>query len=34
MRATLAAIGAAADLEARPEVSGLLEAFRSFKRAV
>jgi hypothetical protein len=34
MRATLAIVRAAADLEARPEVSGLLEAFRGFKGAV
>jgi anti-sigma factor RsiW len=34
MRMTLAIVGATADLEAWPELSGLLEAFRGFKRAV
>jgi anti-sigma factor RsiW len=34
MRATLAVVRATAELEARPEVSGLLEAFRGFKRGV
>ena len=32
MRATIALAGASADLERRPEVSGLLEAFRDWKR--
>jgi anti-sigma factor RsiW len=34
MRATVAIVRAAAELESRPEVSGLLEAFRTWKRAV
>jgi anti-sigma factor RsiW len=34
MRATLAIVRAAADLEARPEVWNLLEAFRDWNRAV
>jgi anti-sigma factor RsiW len=32
MRATIELAGAGADLERRPEVSGLLEAFRDWKR--
>jgi anti-sigma factor RsiW len=32
MRATIELAGASADLERRPEVSGLLEAFRDWKR--
>jgi len=32
MRTTIALAGASADLESRPEVSGLLEAFRGWKR--
>jgi anti-sigma factor RsiW len=32
MRATIALARAGADLERRPEVSGLLEAFRDWKR--
>jgi anti-sigma factor RsiW len=31
MRATIALVGATADLESRPEVTGLLEAFRDWK---
>jgi anti-sigma factor RsiW len=31
MRATIVLAGASADLESRPEVSGLLEAFRDWK---
>jgi anti-sigma factor RsiW len=31
MRTTIALVGASADLESRPEVSGLLEAFRDWK---
>jgi anti-sigma factor RsiW len=34
MRTTLAILGTTAALEARPQVSGLLEAFRGWKRAV
>src|SRR3954464_16071640 len=33
MRTTLVIVGATAELEARPEVSGLLEALRGWKRA-
>jgi anti-sigma factor RsiW len=32
MRATIALTGATAGLESRPEVSGLLEAFRAWRR--
>jgi anti-sigma factor RsiW len=32
MRTTIALAGASAGLESRPEVSGLLEAFRDWKR--
>jgi hypothetical protein len=32
MRTTLEVVGATAALESRPEVSGLLEAFRGWKR--
>jgi anti-sigma factor RsiW len=32
MRTTIALAGASSDLERRPEVSGLLEAFRDWKR--
>jgi anti-sigma factor RsiW len=32
MRATITLAGATADLERRPEVSGLLEAFRAWRR--
>jgi anti-sigma factor RsiW len=32
MRTTIALAGASAGLEGRPEVSGLLEAFRDWKR--
>ena len=32
MRATLALAGSSAELECRPEVTGLLEAFRGWKR--
>ena len=31
MRATIVLAGASADLESRPEISGLLEAFRDWK---
>jgi len=31
MRATIALVGATAELESRPEVTGLLEAFRDWK---
>jgi anti-sigma factor RsiW len=33
MRTTLEVVGATAALESRPEVSGLLEAFRGWKRS-
>jgi anti-sigma factor RsiW len=32
IRATIALAGASAGLESRPEISGLLEAFRDFRR--
>jgi anti-sigma factor RsiW len=32
MRTTIALAGASSDLDSRPEVSGLLEAFRDWKR--
>lgn len=34
MRATVAIVRAVAELESRPDVSGLLAAFRTWKRAV